>query len=164
MISAARASFNAPCFLEYCFGLFSSSAIKSRIFGRNFLESSPPWAAIVFATFGWSLTVHGRSAGTAVAFDFSLGCLVDGFKDGSCVEELVVSGIEPRGDFAIIQAILASWNEELGNGDTEGIGNALHDLHSDIGGRSLNFGKRWGEKSLLARQVVLGRDGPSPVR
>ena len=24
-------------------------------------------AAIVFATFGWSLTVHGRSAGTAVA-------------------------------------------------------------------------------------------------
>ena len=126
------------------------------------MESSPPWAAIVFATFGWSLTVHGRSAGTAVAFDFSLGCLVDGFKDGSCVEELVVSGIEPRGDFAIIQAILASWNEELGNGDTEGIGNALHDLHSDIGGRSLNSGNGGARNPCSLGKLFLGETGPRP--
>ncbi|HMD02065.1 MAG TPA: hypothetical protein VKG44_03770 [Candidatus Baltobacteraceae bacterium] len=110
----------------------SSASINSAINGRNLVEFSPPYAAIVLATFVWSLTVQGRSAGAAVPLDWPPSCLVDGVEDGSRVDKIFVSAVETSGELAFVHAIIACRNEKIGDSDAEGIGDSLKDLHPDI--------------------------------
>lgn len=138
--SADRASFSRPSFFGNCFGLISRSLTSSAILGRKATEFSPPCAAIVFATFEWNLTAHGRASGAAVSLDVSADCLVDGFEDGSRVDKLVLAASQTCGEFAIVDAIVARCNEKVGDGGTEDIGDSLNDFNPDVDGATFDSG------------------------
>lgn len=106
------------------------------------------------------MTLHGRSPGATVAFDGSSSGLVDGVKDDTCVEELVLSPIETSGDVSVIQAIVARWNEERGHGNAKCIGNPLNDLDADVCDASFDSGDGGARDPCELRELFLREPGP----
>jgi len=111
-----------------------SETDQRRATGRKTSESTPK-GATTLATSRWRLTRHRGPAGSAVALEGgTICCFVDGVEEVSRVDKLGVRIGGAASELVVIDMDCACWNEELGDRDPEGIGDALDDVDSDVTG------------------------------